>query len=129
MAVEEILDTAGKHAGEAAAGRHVLLVEDTSEINYQAKAGRKRGLGLVGNGSDVGLFVHPALALDADSGAVLGLAGATIWHRLTGKAANYQELPIEAKESFRWIDTPKKAAKHLDQAAMVTVVADREADI
>ena len=76
VTVDEILGAAAARTGAAAAGRHVLLIEDTSEINYEAKAKRKRGLGLVGNGEDVGLFVHPALAIDAEDGAVLGLAGA-----------------------------------------------------
>src|SRR5713226_21933 len=37
----------------AAQGRHVLAIQDTSEINYRAQSGRKRGLGTVGNGADV----------------------------------------------------------------------------
>lgn len=129
VTVEEITGRAGELTGEAAAGRHVLLIEDSSEINYQAKAGRKQGLGRVGNGSDVGLFVHPALALDAADGTVLGLAGATIWRRTKTKDPAYQSLPIEAKESHRWIATPQQALEHLGQASMVTVIADREADI
>ena len=79
--MDEILRTAAERTGAAAAGRRVLLIEDASEINYEAKAKRKRGLGRVGDGADVGLFVHPALAVDAADGAVLGLAGATIWRR------------------------------------------------
>ena len=81
VTVDEILRNAAARTGAATAGRHVLLIEDTSEINYEAKAKRKRGLGRVGNGADVGLFVHPALAVDAADGSVLGLAGATIWRR------------------------------------------------
>src|SRR2546427_11198305 len=42
VSVTEILATAAARTAEAAAGRHVLLIEDTSEINYQAKSGRKR---------------------------------------------------------------------------------------
>jgi hypothetical protein len=129
VSVEEILATAGARTGEAAAGRHVLLIEDSSEINYQAKAGRKRGLGTVGNGTDVGLFVHPALAIDGTDGTVLGLAGATIWQRHAIKQADYQELAIEAKESYRWLKTIAQARPWLDRAALVTVIADREADI
>ena len=56
------------------AGRHVLLLEDTSEINYQTHAGRTQGLGKVGNGKDVGLFLHPVLAIDAQDHTCLGLA-------------------------------------------------------
>jgi hypothetical protein len=125
----EILETAAKRTAAAAAGRHVLILQDTSEINYQAKAKRKRNLGKVGNGEDVGLFVHPTLAVDAETGVALGLAGATIWRRTKTKARNYQELPIEQKESFRWIDTAEKARDALSEAATVTVIADREADI
>lgn len=129
VTVDEILGAAAARTGAAAVGRHVLLIEDTSEINYQAKARRKRGLGQVGNGADVGLFVHPALAVDAEDGAVLGLAGATIWRRTRVKEDDYQSLPIEEKESHRWIATPLKARTFLSTAALVTLVADREADI
>ncbi|MGP0061783.1 MAG: IS4 family transposase [Beijerinckiaceae bacterium] len=127
--VQEIVQTAAGRTNEAAAGRHVLLVEDTSEINYQAKRKRKRGLGQVGNGSDIGLFVHPALAVDAHDGSILGLAGATIWRRAKVKDEKYQSLPIEDKESYRWIETALKARAALPAPDRVTVVADREADI
>jgi hypothetical protein len=129
VTVAEVLATAAARTAEAAVGRHVLLIEDTSEINYQAKAGRKRGLGLVGNGTDIGLFVHPALALDAEDGTVLGLAGATIWQRRTAKRPDYQEQPIEGKESHRWLQTIAAARPRLDRSPMITVIADREADI
>jgi hypothetical protein len=129
VTVSEVLATAAARTGEMAAGQHVLLVEDTSEINYQAKAGRKRGLGRVGNNRDVGLFVHPALALDAADGTVLGLAGATIWRRHAAKQPGYQDQPIETKESYRWLETIERARPHLAAALLVTVVADREADI
>jgi hypothetical protein len=105
VTVDEILRAAAERTGAAAAGRHVLLIEDASEINYQAKARRKRGLGRVGNGADVGLLVHPALAVDAENGALLRLASATIWRRTRVKEDDYQSLPIEKKESHRWIAT------------------------
>jgi Transposase DDE domain len=130
----EILETAAALTAQAAVGRHVLVIQDTSEINYQAKAGRKRQLGRVGNGTDAGLFVHPALAVDAHDGSVLGLAGATIWRRDKVKAADYRELPIEKKESNRWLVTPIAAREALKQGpqggpALVTVICDRESDI
>jgi len=129
VTVQEIVRTAAARTAEAAAGRHVLIIEDTSEINYQAKASRKRGLGRVGNGSDVGLFVHPALAVDEADGSVLGLAAATIWRRTKKKEENYQALPIEDKESYKWIITAKAACKALSSTALVTIICDREADI
>jgi len=125
----EILETGGQLTAQAAAGRHVLIIQDTTEINYQAKAGRKRGLGRVGNGTDVGLFVHPALVVDAEDGSLLGLAGATIWRRDKVKDKNYQRQPIEEKESYKWIVTARAARDGLDAAALATVICDRESDI
>jgi len=129
VSTDEILATAAARTAEAAADRHVLLILDTSEINFGSKAGRKRNLGRVGNGSDVGLFVHPALAVDAGDGAVLGLAGASLWRRTKAKAVNYQSQPIETKESYRWIETARQARAALTGTPMVTVIHDRESDI
>jgi len=126
---QEIIRTAAARTAEMAAGRHVLIIEDSSEINYEAKALRKRGLGRVGNGKDVGLFVHPALAVDAADGSVLGLAGATIWRREAKKADDYQALPIEAKESYKWIAAAQAARQALTETPLATVIGDREADI
>lgn len=129
VTTQEIVRTAAARTAAAAAGRHVLIIEDSSEINYEAKAVRKRGLGRVGNGKDVGLFVHPALAVDAADGSVLGLAAATIWRRDRHKEEGYQALPIEDKESYKWIATAKAACQALTDTPLVTVIGDREADI
>ena len=107
----------------------MLAIQDTSEINYQAQRGRKRGLGKVGNGTDVGLFVHPVLAVDAQTQECLGLVDAQVWRRTKRKAANYKWLPIERKESYRWVKGGKQAKAVLAEAAMVTVIDDREGDI
>jgi len=45
------------------------------------------------------------------------------------KDTKYQSLPIEEKESHRWIQAAAEAGRRLEQATQVTVVADREADI
>jgi hypothetical protein len=130
VSAAEIMATAAARTAEAAAGRSVLLIADTSEINFEAKAGRKRGLGRVGNGTDVGLFVHPAVVVDAEgSPMVLGLAGASIWARTKTKAVDYQSQPIETKESYRWIEAALGARAALAGAPVVTVVHDRESDI
>jgi hypothetical protein len=130
VTAKEILETAAARTAQAAADRHVLLILDTSEINFEAKAGRKRGLGRVGNGSDLGLFVHPALTVEAQGEpGVLGLAGASLWRRTKTKAANYQSQPIEEKESHRWITAAKTARAALSDTPVVTVVHDRESDI
>ena len=127
---EEIVATASDALGEAARGQHVLAIQDTTEVNYQHHAGRVRGLGPAGNGRDRGLFVHPVIAVSAEDGALLGLAGAQLWSRSQdGSKADYRELPIEDKESHRWLIGAEQAKQALGPAAHVTVIADRESDI
>ena len=129
VTAEEMVAHRAMLAATAGQGRHVLAIQDTSEINYQAQSGRKQRLGTVGNGSDIGLFVHPVLAVDAHSEECLGLVDVQVWRRTTGKAKNYKSLPIEQKESYRWLHGGTQAKAVLAQAAMVTVMDDREGDI
>jgi hypothetical protein len=129
VTVEEMVAHRAMLVAAAAKGRHVLAIQDTSEINYQAQSGRKRGLGTVGNGTDVGLFLHPVLAVDAQTQECLGLVDAQVWRRTKGKAQDYRRLPIEEKESYRWVKGGEEAKAVLSEAAMVTVIDDREGDI
>jgi hypothetical protein len=111
------------------AGRHVLGIQDTSEINYRAHANRVSGLGRVGNGKDVGFFIHPMLVLDAHDGSCLGLGAIKTWIRTEEADPNYQKLPIEEKESYRWIETAEQGKGVLSEAEKITIIADRESDI
>lgn len=129
VTVEKIVDGVCAGIGERSQDRHILLIEDTTEVNYQAHARRAHALGTVGNGVDVGFFVHPVLAVDAQDHACLGLAHVHLWQRTQGKAKNYRDLAIEKKESYRWIGAIEQARARLAGAAQMTVVADRESDI
>ena len=129
VTVGEIVASRATFTAAAAKGRHVLAIQDTSEINYQAQCGRKHGLGKVGNGTDVGLFVHPVLAVDAQTSECLGLVDVNVWRRTKKKAKNYKKLPIEQKESYRWVHGGEQAKSVLAEASMVTVIDDREGDI
>lgn len=122
---------------QAAAGKHVLLLQDTTEVNYSAHSGALRyrdpDLGPLAYAQDVGFFFHPSLALDAATGFPLGLAEVLLWnrswHRPDKYTRRYHEQPIEAKESYRWIASSERAGQVLSQAAHVTIIADREGDI
>ena len=129
VTADELVAHTCARTGVVAAGRHVLAIHDTSEMNYQAHAGRVSGLGTVGNGSDLGLFLHPLLAVDAVDGTCLGLAHLHHWVRTAGAAPNYRQLPIEDRESYRWLEVAEAGKKCLSGADMVTIVADRESDI
>jgi hypothetical protein len=124
-----LLANAYARTGAAAAGRHVLAIQDTSELNYQAHARSVSGLGKVGNGSDAGLFIHPLLAMDAADGVCLGLAHLHYWMRTEKADPQYRRLPIEDKESYRWLEVAQAGKNCLSAAALVTVIADRESDI
>ena len=121
----------------AAAGRHVLGIQDGSEINFQTSNGRNRGLGLIGKGVGRGLLLHPMIAVDAETGECLGLVGGNLWTRPVdavanrgGKAKqNNARRPLSEKESRHWIETAEAAKTTLSEATMVTMIADREADI
>ena len=129
VTAKELISKACERTSILAVGRHVLAIQDTTELNYQAHAERVRGLGTVGNGSDVGLFLHPLLAIDATDGYCLGLAHLHYWIRTGKSTPDYRKLPIEEKESYRWLEVAQAGKECLSGAALVTVVADRESDI
>jgi len=119
------------------AGKHVLCIQDTTEINYSSHSGRLRAsdpeLGPITHQYDVGFFLHPSLVLDAESGLALGFADVQVWNRRWDQPdrheRNYPKQPLEEKESYRWLAAAEVAQERLSQAARVTHIADREADI
>jgi hypothetical protein len=125
----EMLATAAGDCARRVAGRHVLAIQDTSEINYQAHAGRVKGLGPVGNGTDLGFFIHPALVVDAKGGGIIGLGGGAVWRRQGKITTGRRERDLADKESRRWIELAQESAQTLAAADLVTVVGDRESDI
>jgi hypothetical protein len=113
----------------ACAGRHVLVIQDTSEINFATTADRDRGLGKIGKGVGRGVLLHPMLAADAESGGLLGLVTGRVWTRAGPVATPHAKRVLADKESERWVSTPQASKAHLADAAMVTEISDREADI
>ena len=67
----EMLITAGRFTGRRAAGRHVLAIQDTTEFNFPSHAASKSGFGRSGNNRDLGLFLHPTIAIDAAHGGMI----------------------------------------------------------
>src|SRR5882724_2818205 len=129
VTVERLIEGWSALTTKAVAGRHVLAIQDTSEINFRTKPDRRRGLGEIGKGSGRGLLVHAMLAVDADNGSCLGLVGGSVYTRAGWVEIPHAQRPLKDKESRRWIDTAIQAKTVLAEAAMVTVVADRESDI
>jgi hypothetical protein len=113
----------------AAAGRHVLAIQDTSEINFKTTSERRRGLGEIGKGGGRGVLLHAMLGLDAETQACLGLVAGEVWTRPGRITVPHAKRPLEEKESRRWLSTAERAKKVLKSAACVTVIDDREGDI
>jgi hypothetical protein len=111
------------------AGRRVLAIQDTSEINFSQHERGKALFGRGGNGVDPAFFIHPVLVVDADSGVILGLLDVQLWER-HGPAAPDAGRTTDEKESRRWLVGAVAAVSlRAAGATAVTVVADREGDL
>lgn len=134
---ENILEGFIKENIENIQTSHVLLVEDSSELNFSWRKTKLEGLGPVGNGLDQGFFLHPGLLVDPKKETILGLGSAYFWHReyeeephkISKKKQQYKKKKINEKESYRWLKIPGNVRKFLPDAIRMTVVADREGDI
>ena len=125
----ELIAEAKTHLLAQVAGRRVLAIQDTSEINFSRHKRSKVLFGTGGNGVDPALLIHPVLVVDADSGVVLGLLDVQLWNR-QGPVAQDVTRRTDEKESRRWL-IGAEAAAILRQAGAtsVTVIADREGDL
>jgi len=124
-----VIESWGEGMVAAAEGRHILAIQDTSEINFATTANRRRGLGEIGKGNGRGGLLHPMLAVDAENGSCLGLVSGQVWTRQGRRAVSHDRRDLSDKESQRWIANALAAKPRLAKAAMVTAIGDRESDI
>ncbi|HUZ13982.1 MAG TPA: IS4 family transposase [Caulobacteraceae bacterium] len=129
VTVDKLIEGWGPAAGSACAGRHVLAIQDTSEINFTTTPARRRGLGEIGKGNGRGVLLHAMLGVDAETGSVLGLVTGRIWTRGGRVEVSHADRRLSDKESERWLATAQAAKPVLQAAALVTEVSDRESDI
>lgn len=128
VTVERIIEGWSDQTQLAVAGRHVLAVQDTSEIRFPTTPDNRRDLGKIKKGNCWGLLLHPMLALDADTGTCLGLVGGRVWTRGAEELPPHASRPLSAKESRRWVETAEAAKPVLARAGMVSAITDREGD-
>ena len=120
----------------ASGRKHLLCIQDTSEINYEAHVERMKkktaSPGIVGQ-KQCGTFLHPVLVVDASSHIPIGFSSVKQWNRspdaLSREERNYRYQPIEEKESYRWIESGMAASEQMPRDAVKTIIGDREADI
>lgn len=123
-------------------GKHYLVIQDTTQPNFnrnEKNIGDKSGLGVIGDGASLGFFLHPGLVVGADDKRAIGYSHIETWSREASPSKSAEEkkrhkeaqrkLPIEVKESYRWIKSANESKPVLEKAGMITVVCDREGDI
>lgn len=109
----------------------VLIVQDTTELDYtNHPPDDARCLNRV---ERFGLFLHAHLAVTPDK-LCLGVVGAEFSDRTPeslGQAKQRRTLPIEEKESFRWLKGYRLACQLAAECpeTQIVSIADREADI
>ena len=103
VTTKRIIESWSEATVAAVAGRHVLAIQDTSEIHFNTTAQRRRALGEIGKGNHHGVLLHPMLAVDADNGTCLGLLSGEVWSREGRRTVSHDRRELSDKESQRWI--------------------------
>ena len=124
----------------------ILVMHDTTEFTYKREdieAVGKTRINIAGAYRDgmpryitaCGILMHSSLAVTTD-GLPLGLTAIKFWSRKKFKGANALKkkinptrVPIEQKESIRWLDNLKQSTAVLSDAARCVHIGDRESDI
>ena len=134
---DAILEGSYRLCSAAINSTHVLCIQDTTEFNYQ---GIKKKLteqdpdiGPTGVKAIAGFFCHPMLVVDADSPSIFGLSSSLIynrsWDQKNKLERNYSQLPIEEKESYRWIRSCELSKNRIPALVQKTIIGDRESDL
>ncbi len=108
----------------------ILAIQDTTSLNYATHKATE-GLGPIDGRGSQGMHVHSVLAVSPD-GVPCGLLHQQVWSRDPQEKRTKEErkkLPIEEKESYRWLQSVEATQKAVDQETHIITVADREADI
>jgi hypothetical protein len=110
-----IFETAATHMLGRVEGRHILVPQDTTSLRD--------------DGQKSSLQLHPAIAIDAADGALLGLVHAEFLRRDGAPRPHANKRKLTDKDSLRWVTATLKARALIDAGASgVTVIADREGD-
>ncbi len=124
----------------------VLVLHDTTDFPFRRE--KKQAIGVTcksygGKGKDgrprlhtvCGILLHSSLVVTLE-GLPLGISAAKAWTRkkfkgcnALKKSINPTRVPIEEKESMRWIDNLKQSTALLNGPKRCVHVGDRESDI
>jgi hypothetical protein len=122
----------------------VLILHDTTEFSYRRENSASIGIlkkipaghkGRAGLYTSCGILMHSSLATTCE-GLPLGLAAIKFWNRDKFHGANALKrrinptrVPIEKKESIRWLENLPQATELLGDPKRCVHIGDRESDI
>jgi len=109
----------------------VLILQDTTELDFTPHA--PKDAGCLNKEDRLGLYDHTHLAVTPER-LCLGVVGDEQYDRSPeslGKTKDRKKLPIEEKESFRWLSGYRLASELTAECpdTQIVSVADSEADI
>ena len=113
-----------------------LLVQDTTEVDVTRPEQQGVGAGPLDGSARRGALLHPLHVFTPD-GTPLGTLHAQVWVREEGvvcaglSRAQRAAIPIEEKESHRWVEMLREAGEEASHCpfTQLVCVADSEADI
>lgn len=125
---------------QVSASGHYLLIQDTTQPNFEknrSNVSNTEGLGVIGDNKSLGFFLHPSLLVDTSDNRSLGFIDVHHWSRelsvsvltKSQKRKLNNGLPIEDKESYRWLKSIEDAQLRLPIGCKLTCISDREGDI
>lgn len=124
----------------------VLILHDTTTLTFQREDQQPIGITHKAYGGKerdgrhksralCGILMHSSLAVTPE-GLPLGLAAVKFWSRQEFKGCtalkrkiNPTRVPIETKESFRWLDNLRQSTTLSGRADRCVQIGDRESDI
>lgn len=111
----------------------ILAVQDTTELNYSLHPKTELLGPICDKEGVIGMLVHDTMAYTVQ-GTALGLIDVQCWTRdpeLKRADEERYELPIEQKESYKWLASWKAAVRLQQQCPESTVISmgDRESDV
>jgi len=134
------------HERFTASSGTVLVLHDTTEFTFRREhteaigkthktvAGKTRA-GRPRLHTVCGLLMHSSLVVTTE-GLPLGLANIKFWtrkrfkgSRALGRKVNATRIPIESKESIRWIESLRQSTEKLGNPNRCIHIGDRESDI
>lgn len=135
---QDIIRNMSINCKNAVGSKSVLCIQDTSEVNLYNHRNRIKQDDSIGTTNaefgGLGFHLHPSFVLDAETLLPYGFSDVKLWNRshekpVKDKSHKRKLIPIEEKESYKWIESSLKSKQILSSAKEIIIVQDREGDI